>query len=251
MGLAVVLLYAPLTQAGATTPPTLLAQPNSNVPDGSVITASGSGFTPGATIAIVECQSGATSEAGCDISNYETVTATSSGGFSTPFIASRYLRLSNPTPTTVDCATPGACILVAANYSNTAEAASTPLTFNPSAPTLPPLALDGSLAPTGTVDHKTGVATISGTVTCNRPVIANIDGQLSQTYHRFIFTSFFSVSVLCTSSSTWTAVVQPQNGLFGQGAASVSAYASGYVGGGGSQAELSGTVTLKNAKGNG
>jgi hypothetical protein len=122
--------------------------------------------------------------------------------------------------------------------------------FNPSAPTPPALVLEGSLASTGTVGHKTGVATLSGTVSCNRPVLVSVSGQLSQTYHRFIFSSFFSTNnVLCTSSTTWTSVVQPQNGLFGRGAASVSGYLSGAVGGSSSQVDLSTTVTLQFPKG--
>ncbi len=233
----------PGVEASATTTPTVQAQPSTGVDDGQVITVTGSGFSPNATIVVIECQTGTTTEAGCDLSTYIYVTASSAGAFSTPYIASRYLHIS----TTIDCAVSGACILAAANESNTAEAAATPLTFS-TAPPPPALVLGASLAPTGTVDHKTGVATLSGTVTCNRPVIASISGELSQVYHRFIFTSYFSTSVLCTSSSNWSAVVQPTNGLFGHGTASVSAYASGYVGGTSSQVEISGAVTLSFAK---
>jgi hypothetical protein len=213
------------------------------VADGQVVTVTGAGFTASASIALVECQTGATSEANCDISTAQFTTASTNGSFSTPFIASRYLHLGS---VTVDCAVSDACILVAANYNNTSEAASTSLTFDPNAPTPPALAIGATLSPSGTVDHKTGVATVSGTVTCNRPVIVSLDGQLSQTFHRFIFTSFFGTSVLCTSSGTWSAVVQPQNGLFGKGTATVSYLnVSGLAGGTSSQVVLSGPVTLK------
>jgi hypothetical protein len=140
---------------------------------------------------------------------------------------------------------PGACILGAANYANYAESAGIPLTFNPSAPTPPALVIGASVAPTGTVDKKTGVATISGNVSCNRPAFVTVNGQLSQIYHRFVFTSYFYANVLCTGSGTWSVVVQPQNGLFGRGSASISGYASGYVGGTGSQVQLSGNVILQ------
>jgi hypothetical protein len=236
-------------EAGASSP-TLQAQPSTNVADGQVISVSGSGFSPSATIAVIECQSSATSETGCDLSTYELVTASSTGSFSTPFIASRYLHLFNPGPVTVDCAVSGACILAAANYANTAEAAAIPLTFNPSAPPPPALVLGGSLGSTGTVGKKTGVATLSGTLTCNRPVLVSVSGQLSQIYHRFIFSSYLSGTVLCTSpSTTWSTVVPPQNGLFGRGAASVTGYLSGSVGGTSSQVEISGSVTLQFPKG--
>jgi hypothetical protein len=233
-------------EASATTSPSIQAQPSTNVADGQVISVTGAGFTPSAMIAVIECQTGATSESGCDLSTYELVSASATGSFSTPFIAERYLHLSNPSPTMIDCAVSGACILVAANYANTSEAAAIPLMFDPSAPPPPPLVIGGSLSSTGTVGHKSGVATLSGTVSCNRPVLISVFGQLSQTYHRFIFSSDFSSNnVLCTSSATWTIVVQPQNGLFGRGAASVSGYISGSVGGSSSQVDLSGTVTLQ------
>jgi hypothetical protein len=227
--------------AAATTTPSVQAQPSTGVDDGQVITVTGTGFSPNATIAVIECQTGSTTEAGCDLSTYILTTASSTGAFSTPYIASRYLHLS----TTIDCSVSGACTLAAANYANYAQVAGTPLTFNRAAPAPQPLVLGASLAPTGTVDHKTGVATLSGTVSCNRPVIASISGELSQVYHRFIFSSYFSLSVLCTSSTKWSAVVQPTNGLFGRGTASVSdGYASGYVGGTSSEVNFSGTVTL-------
>jgi Neocarzinostatin family len=226
--------------ASAGTTPTVQAQPSTGVADGQVITVTGSGFSANATIALIECQTGATSEAGCDLATLSSTTASSAGGFSSPYIASRYLHLSS----TVDCAISGACSLAAANYNNYNEAASTSLSFNPKAPSPPALALSGSLAKTGTVDRRTGVATLSGTVTCNRPVMASVYGELSQTYHRFIFTSYFSLSVLCTSSNRWSVAVQPTNGLFGRGKASVVGNLSGSVGGTSSQANLSGTVTL-------
>jgi hypothetical protein len=229
--------------ADATTTPSVQAQPSTGIADGQVITVTGSGFTAGATIAVMECQTGTTSESGCDLSTYILTTASNSGAFSTPFIASRYLHLSGPT--TVDCAVPGACFLAAANLNNFAEAASTPITFDPTAPAPPPLQLGGSLSPSGTVDQKTGVASLSGTVTCNRPAYATVSGELSQIYHRFVFSSYFSGSVLCTSTTNWALSVQPTNGLFGQGATSVTATVSRSVGGIYSQVDVSGPVTLK------
>jgi len=228
--------------------PVVQAQPSTHLADGQVIAVTGSGFTPAATIAVIECQTGATGAANCDLSTYELTTASSTGSISTSFIASRYLHISNPTPTTTDCAVPGACILGAANYANFSESAFTPLSFNPAAPTPPALVLGGSLSPAGSVVKKTGVATLSGTVTCNRPAFVSVSGELSQIYHRFIFTSYFYVSLLCTSTSTWSTAVQPSNGLFGRGKASVTATAYGSVDGSASQAGLSGPVTLKVSK---
>jgi hypothetical protein len=240
---AIVVGVVPLN-AGAVTPPSIAAVPSTNVADGQVISVTGSGFSPSASVAVIECQTGATSESGCDLSTYITVTASTGGSFSTPFIASRFIHPGGGT-TSLDCAVSGACFLGAANIADLSEGASTPLSFNPTAPTPPPLAIGGTLSPTGTVGKKTGVATLSGTVTCNRPAYISVNGELSQVYHRFIFSSYFFFSVLCTSSNTWTAVVQPTNGLFGKGAASVDATAFGSVGGTSSQVNLSGPVTLQ------
>jgi hypothetical protein len=236
------------TEAGATTIPSVQATPSTNVADGQVISVTGSGFTPSATIAVIECQAGTTSETGCDLSTYILTTGSSTGGFTTPYVASRYIHTSSPT--TVDCSLSVACILVAANDVNTSEAAAIPLRFNLSAVPLPALVLNATVSTTGTVTKKTGVATLSGTITCNRPVMVSVSGQLSQTYHRFLFTSYFSSrNVLCTSSTNWSVVVQPQNGLFGHGMATVTGYATRSVGGTSTQSEISGTVTLRNLKG--
>ena len=234
----------PTSQAGATTTPTVDAKPNTGVADGQVIAVTGAGFSAGATIAVIECQTGATGPSGCDFSTLHTTTATSTGTFSTPFIASRYINVFNVFPIRVDCAVAHACILGAANIANITQAASTPLTFNPKAPPPPPLVLGGTLDPTGTVVHKTGVATVSGTVTCNRPVFAFMNGELRQIYHRFIFSNYFFTTVLCTSSRNWSIQVQPGNGLFSKGGVSADVSLYGNVGGTFSSVALSGTITL-------
>jgi hypothetical protein len=198
------------------------------VADGQVIRVTGSGFSPSASIAIIECETGATGESGCDLSTLYTLTSSTAGSFSTHYIASRYLNLSSGT---VDCAAPGACGLAAANESDTAEVASIRLRFDPTAPPPPALALAATVSPTGTVNTKNGVAIVSGTVTCNRPAMVSIYGQLTQIYLRFIFSSNFGITVLCKSSRNWTVRVQPTNGLFGIGGAKVTGTASGSIGG--------------------
>jgi hypothetical protein len=212
------------------------------VADGQVISVSASGFTSGASVAVIECQTGATSQSNCDLSSYRVVTASTTGTVSTPFIASRVLNLF---PAHIDCAVAGACILAAANINNYSEAASTPLTFDPHAPVPPPLTMSGTLSPSGTVVPKTGVATLYGTVTCNRPAYVSINGELRQIYKRFIFSNYFFTQAICTGWNTWSVVVQPGNGLFGRGSASADLNLYGSVGGTFQQVQLSGiTVTL-------
>ena len=129
----------------------------------------------------------------------------------------------------------------------------TPISFNPKVPPLPPLKLSGTLNPTGTANKKSGIATISGTVTCNRSTLVEIDGQFSQRFRRFIFSSEFDTQVMCTASrkapgtATWTAQVLPNNGTYAPGTATASGFLSGEAGDNYVQAQFSGTVKLTKA----
>jgi hypothetical protein len=232
--------------ATTATPIKVTARPSKGLADGQTIAVAGSGFSPGASIAIIECQTGSTTESGCDLSTVKLLPANAKGGFLTPYIVSRLIMVGG---TRLDCAsTPTACILGAANISDQTQHASTPLGFNPKIPVLPPLKLSGTLNATGTVVNKTGVATISGTMRCNRPIVANIEGELSQIYERFIFRSDSSGSITCspkTSPTRWSLTFQPETGLFANGPASVQATISGSVEGTTSQVSLAGPVQLK------
>jgi hypothetical protein len=232
---------------------TLTANPNKKLKDGETITVTGKGFTPQAIIGIVECTSGAVNALQCDINTLQELQANRSGGFVTQFVVSRII---NPEGSPTDCATPGACILGAADISNLggySEEVATPISFNPKVPPLPPLKLSGTLNPTGTANRKTGIATISGTVTCNRSTLVDVYGEFSQRYHRFIFSSEFDAEVMCTASrkapgtATWTAQVLPENGTYAPGTATASGFLTGEAGDTYVQAEFSGTVKLTKA----
>ena len=92
----------------------------------------------------------------------------------------------------------------------------------------PPLQLGASLANQGSVDARTGSATISGTVTCSRTISLVLAGRLDQALgNRAPITGFYSVPVECTAPATsWSATVAGSSRLQ-PGDATVSARASG------------------------
>jgi hypothetical protein len=91
------------------------------------------------------------------------------------------------------------------------------------------LQLGVSVNAKGTVSPKTGVATISGRVTCSRPLPVGVSGTLSQLFaNRVTISGSLSIQVDCTPPSTaWTATVAGSNGHFGAGSAKLDVNAFG------------------------
>jgi Neocarzinostatin family len=208
-------------------PLTLSAAPSTNLFDGEIISVNGSGFPPNSQIGMTECKTGDGLE-GCDISSALIFQSDGSGSFSTQFTVSKVFEVSNKLGTTdknFDCA-PSRCFLGAADLQNYDFAATTPLEFNPRSP----LALRATVSPTGTVNTHTGIAVISGTVTCTEPTEVSVYIQLQQTYKRFNFTSQGQTSVSCFRHTAWSVPVPPGFGLFGVGTSNVQAEISGEVG---------------------
>jgi hypothetical protein len=71
--------------AATTVVPTITLTPDIGLTNGQVISLLGSGFTPGASLAAVECNVSASGVAGCDTSSIDPITVTSSGTFTTTF----------------------------------------------------------------------------------------------------------------------------------------------------------------------
>ena len=92
-----------------------------------------------------------------------------------------------------------------------------------------PLQLAVTVKSQGTVSAKTGVATISGTVTCSRAISVDLSGTLKQLFaNRVTISGTFSTHVDCIAPSTgWSASVTGDNGRFGAGWADVAANAFG------------------------
>jgi len=70
--------------AGAATVsvPTITITPSSGLTNGQVVTVTGTGFAPNASVAAVQCNGSATTEVGCDISAPNLITVNASGDFS-------------------------------------------------------------------------------------------------------------------------------------------------------------------------
>ncbi len=91
---------------------------------------------------------------------------------------------------------------------------------------LPPKVVLGVAAtPTGTVDRD-GLATVSGSVSCSRPVTVDVRGSLRQEVRRNrVSLGYFRTSAECDGTGSWTVDVQGQTGVFQRGEARLSASA--------------------------
>jgi hypothetical protein len=94
---------------------------------------------------------------------------------------------------------------------------------------LPLLQMGLTVNGSGSVSAKTGVATVSGTVTCSRAIGVNVSGTLSQLFaNRVTISGSFSTYVSCSAPSVrWSANVSGSNGNFAAGKASASVNAFG------------------------
>ena len=215
--------------------PVLTAKPSTGLGDGQTIQIAGSGYLANQSVGVVECKAGATGPAGCDLSTLVYESGDGNGDFAGPYTVSRIVHIGggvvppggkSPKAQTIDCAH-RSCFLGAADISNFSVASFVPLGFDPSLP----LAFTATVDHTGTARTKTGVATISGTVSCTRPLDVNFDLQLSQIYGRFIFRSETYGFVSCkTGTKAWSVHVPPGNGTFAAGLATADVYFQTEVG---------------------
>jgi hypothetical protein len=124
-------VLVPATTALAATP-TLTVTINADAPtlnaqSGGTVTAVGSGYTPGATIALVQCSSVAADGSGCDQTpaNARLVTADSNGGFTVANLVVTTGPKGNGT-----CGASSTCFIAGANVANTAEAGADDFKFD-------------------------------------------------------------------------------------------------------------------------
>ena len=89
----------------------------------------------------------------------------------------------------------------------------------------PALEVDLTVNPSGSVDGKTGIATISGTVTCSRPVSVTLFGGVRQRAGRVFINASFNTSFECDGVTSWTAQTEDATGLFKGGEVQVSIFA--------------------------
>ncbi len=153
--------------ASASAIPAVMVTPDSGLLHDQVVTVAGNGFTPGASIGIVECRVGATDESGCDLSTVRTTSADVSGAWSVAFTVRRELQIGSGI---VNCV-PEGCTIGAANTNNIGgEKAGMALHFA-NVPPPPPPALTVSPA-TGLVHRQ--VVSVSGSgFDANQPVFVS------------------------------------------------------------------------------
>lgn len=89
----------------------------------------------------------------------------------------------------------------------------------------PSLIIDLTIDRIGLVNPRTGVATISGTVTCSREAHAGVFVDLQQKLGRSLGSGSSIESFTCDGQTRWSAIVSSENILFVGGRAHVSASA--------------------------
>ena len=99
-----------------------------------------------------------------------------------------------------------------------------------------------TIDPSGSVDAKTGVATIRGTVTCAEPASGVLDGGVQQRIGRALLNGSFFIGFECDGVTPWEAEVSAFDGLFVAGRAQVSVRAFAFDR---DFTDVAGTVRLK------
>ncbi len=139
-------------------PPTVAADPSTGLLDGQKINVSGTNFGPDAPLLLAECPAGTSLSNifNCDISTFASATADTSGAISSTYKVTRVIAgQSGP----IDCAGASACELVAFNFVDQSQVASTPISFADVAIIPPVLTASPS---TGLVDGQSVTVTGSG-----------------------------------------------------------------------------------------
>jgi hypothetical protein len=179
----------PITFADVTVvPPVLAASPSSDLSDGQNITVTGSGFARHDYVILTECTAGSAATTECTalggVGAVVQVKTDSRGRFTATFNVARMLTFPSGT---VDCTVAPGCVIGAIDEESELQTpeAVTALSFNPAVPPLPPLNLELTIDPTGTlVAGAKGQtdAQITGTISCDRttPIPVAFDLEVSQ-----------------------------------------------------------------------
>jgi hypothetical protein len=113
----------------------------------------------------------------------------------------------------------------------------------------PPVEVTVTVNPTGTFNPQTGVATISGSVTCSLPTtFAGLFGELRQRAGRVVITGFIDFFLeQCSGETTWMATAQGA-GFFSGGPATASVLAVACTEFDCAEVETTQTVRLRGSK---
>lgn len=184
--------------------PAIEVVPSTDLVDGQGLAVRGRGFTPGAALAVLECDARATDQSGCDLGTTRFGRAGADGTFSVRFVADRTLNTEGLG--VVDCArAPGACYLVAAETADIARRAVEPLSFDPDAPLPHPLRVRVDVRRVGLV--RDGRAVLEGTLRCNGPADAVVSVTLVQEASPEDVRGFGETAVQCGDDVAWRITV--------------------------------------------
>lgn len=199
----------------------LVVSPNTDLVDGQQVRVRGSGYEPGTTLELRQCEAPFRGVEDCFETNVRFPTADQSGTFLTRFPVRRVIRTFNDSR--VDCAAAeGACALVAFPVGEPAAAETAPLSFDPDVPAMAPLEAEFTVDLVNEVDPRTGDVRISGTVRCSRPATAIVDVELSQARDAGVLTAVnFTVGRCGHEVREWSVVIDSGRHAFRPGDAFV------------------------------
>ena len=227
--------------------PTLAVSPATGLADGQNVTVTGSHFDPGAVETFTECPVGVSQFFNCDTDISDVATVGSTGSFTATYQVARLLATNQgPEGGSVDCAVAPGCVLAVLGNFDEEVVASTPLTFDPKVPPLPPLNLTMDLNPTGRVNAD-GSAGLSGTISCTtkQPVTVAINLTLTENADSASAVSSLVTQETCGKApASVTITVPEQNVPFAAGVAEVTLSLAARNGSSVSQQVVSGAVTL-------
>ncbi len=234
MGRKIVIVVASLLVLASCVPPggpgapRTTVTPATNLVDGQLVRVTGTGFAANIDVVVVQCSTDPPFPENCDLGAVQFLRTDAHGNVATQYFVARKLFVGSGD--TFDCATT-ACVMAVSDL-DVANFDSAPITFNPSAPLAKPLVFGVSISGQGKVLESQGVAAIFGKLLCNRGAFVEIDGRLSQAFGRFLFRSEFAVVVTCPKAGIFDIgfFVEPDNGLFARGPATVRFSAFGIAG---------------------
>ena len=151
----------------------VVVEPSTELVDGQVVSISGSGFTPGATLGAVLCTAGAGGGGGvafCELAHYDNFSAGSEGSFADDYVLRRFIE--TPADGRVDCGeATDRCLLAVGNINDYDESGGSFISYEGAA--VPPPPQLGLLPSEGLEDGQ--VVLVTGTELRAAP-----DGNLRQ-----------------------------------------------------------------------
>jgi hypothetical protein len=212
-----------VTAGEAWAAPAVTVSPDTDLVDLQEVSVDGEGFTPLAFVGIVQCEAAAATPDGCDLSNVATTDVDAAGAFTGAlFTVRRIITTANGGD--IDCAS-APCIVVAANAADFGESVGAPVSFDPNVPPTPDLVVEVTIDTTGTVVSKTGLVTLTGTLTCNGPAYGYMEVFARQRAGRVFIDGGGFVEIECdTTTTTWTIPAVGGNGIFKAGTITVQAF---------------------------